>query len=150
MTQDKAQQSTAAVSVGLEMSLNKIADAIQIPLTYCDGKIKGEAKLRLTTDIGFSVPLIIKAVKVFHEEHVGVIFHIRGNLYLAVSYFRKTSTVSAFLIDKSKLLMDGVIATPEMIVSRSMGLRQVLDGLGKAVVKSFYYKGDWNELILPA
>ena len=105
--------------------------------------------MRIETEEGFSIPLYIKAVKLFHQDHVGVLFHVRGDLYLIVSHFQKTSTVSAFLVNKREVTMDGVISPPELVISRSMGLRQVVDALGAAVVASFYYKGAWKVLTLP-
>lgn len=131
-------ENEAMPDIKLEMSLYKIADAIQIPLQCKGNTVIASGRLRVMLQPGLEIPLVINAVKLFQGTHVGVVFHIRGDLYLIVAHYQKSSVVSAFLVDQSKVV--GGLATP--MIRNDMGLKEVIDTLGKGVVRSLYYKKD--------
>jgi len=134
----------------IDLSLFKIADALQVKLEYNDGKISGIVSGKLMTSLGFGLPFKVEAKKVFYNDQCGVLFHIMGNLNMIVSHFPKTGAVSAFLIDGDKLEMDGVKAPPEMFISKTNTLKEVVSALGKSLVRAFHYSnGVWKPLVLP-
>lgn len=136
--------------MGIDLSLYKIADALQIPITYRDGKATGERGASVKTLLGFDLPFTIKAVKLFMNDQCGLLAHIRGDLYIIVSHFQQTGSISAYLIDAGELSMDGVKAPPELFISKSFGLPEVYAALKDSMVAAFSWKGDqWKPLKLP-
>lgn len=136
--------------MALELSLYKLADAIQVPLTYENGKVWGEREAKLVSPLDFTLPFKIKARKFFMNEQCGVLAHVRGDLHLIISHFPATGSVSLYLIDGSKLFMDGVKAPPELYISKTNGMREVFTALKHAMVVAFAWKGNkWSPLKLP-
>lgn len=137
--------------MSIELSLFKIADALQMPLTYHDGVIEGEVLGVLKTSVGLELPIQVKAKKLFWNDQCGVLVDVVGDLSMIIAHFPKMSSVSAYLIDKDKLFVDGVKTPPELFIAKKMKLAEVIKSVRKAVVASFYYKeGKWKPLTLPA
>lgn len=134
----------------IQLSLNKIADALKVNLIYENGKVTGTADLAYCPLPGFEMPIKLTVHKLFANDAVGVLAHVVGDLYLVVSHFAKAGAVNVFLIDGNKLSMDGVKAPPMMFVSKSMTIKQVVGVLRGAIVASFIWKDRrWSVLKLP-
>lgn len=135
--------------MGLNTSLNYIADACQMPLEYLNGAVTGEVKGTYSPLPGLTLPLDMKARKFFYHTQAGLILHVTGHLFLMVAHYEKTNTVSAFLIDGSAVELDGVMAPPELVVTSKMTLREVVDSLRSGIVKSFVWsKQKWSPMTL--
>lgn len=136
--------------MAIDLSLFKLADVLQLPITYKDGKIEGERAGVLTTSVGLTLPFTLRAVKLFANEQCGLLAHIRGDLYIIVSHFPHTGGLSAYLLDADKLYMDGVKAPPELFISKRHSMKEVFDALKVSMVTSFRWSGDkWKVLQLP-
>lgn len=137
--------------MSIELSLYKLADALQIPLDYQDGKVSGSMTGKLKTTVaGLEIPITAKATKLFMNDQCGVVADIAGDLAVIVAHYPKTGSVSAYLLNKDKLMMDGVKAPPDLFISKKMTLMEVMQSVRKAVVRAFYYKdGKWKPLTLP-
>lgn len=136
--------------MNMQTSLSKISDSMQVPLSYESGYIKGEVYGTISTSLGFSFPLRLKAVKLFYNEQCGVLFHVSGDLYMVVSHDPQRGGLCALLIDASKLVMDGVKTPPDLFISKRMNLREVLSALSGSVVRAFHYTNSrWRPLSLP-
>jgi len=134
----------------IDLSLYKLADALQIPLTYNQGKIGGSQAVRWSI-IGGEIPFTMIANKIFATEQVGIIAHVMGDLHVIVSHFPQSGTVSAYLVDASKSKLDGVKIAPDKAISKKMTLREVVDTLRPAIVAAYYWKQDkWRPLALPS
>ena len=134
----------------IKMSLYKIADALGITLEYEDGKVTAQSTgtLPLLPLLDLTMPL--KVNKFFANEVCGVIAHVVGDLHLIVSHYNRTNIVSVFIIDGSKLEMEGVKTPPELFVTKSMSLKQVVNALRVGIVSSFVWKDrTWGPLKLP-
>lgn len=135
----------------MKNSLFKIADALQIPLDYADGKVTGQRGATFSPVAGLSLPLDFTVSKLFSGESCGVVAHVLGDLYIVVGHFPKTGAVSAFLIDGSKVVEEGVKIDPCLRITSTMGLKEVIQSLKKSVVASFVHKDrKWSTLKLPA
>lgn len=134
------------LTMNAQMSLYKIADATQIPLTLTDGVISGAAKIRVELAVGLSIPLQMTAIKIFQDgNHVGVLFHVRKDFYVIVAHYQAKGAVSMFFVDKSKLKQ----GSPENIIGKNMGLKAVVDALSTSVVQAHYYQnGSWKKMVL--
>lgn len=133
----------------LDLSLYKLADTLQIPLSVSNGKILGSQKMTWKT-LGMEIPITLKAEKMYAGEQVGVLFHVLGDLHIIVSHFPKTGTVSIYMVDGSKTNMDGVKCPPEKLISKTMVIKEVMAGMVGAVVCALYWKqGEWKTLTLP-
>lgn len=132
-------------------SLYKISDALGIPLLWDKGELSGRSENGVFSPLpGLDFPILITAKKIFANDTVGVLAHVAGDLYVLVSHFYKTNSVSAFLIDGGKLSMDGVQAPPELFISKGMSLREVIAAVRVGVVSSFVWKNrQWEPLKLP-
>lgn len=131
----------------MQQELYSISDAIQIPLVWGqDGKIYGEAEAVFSLLKDVNVPMNIKALKVFKGEQVGVLFHVLGDLHLLVSNYKKTGSVSIYLLDASK------VAVPlETLIQAKDNLRDVMKKVRETVVKVFHFKNkEWLPLTLPS
>lgn len=136
--------------MSIELSLFKFVDALQFPLSYEDGKISGSIQGVMDSGLGFGIPFIAKAKKICMNEQNTLLIHVVGDLYILVSHFQATGAVSAYLINGALLEMDGVKTPPDLFMSKKMSLREIIDALGKAVVKAFYWKGnEWKNLMIP-
>lgn len=135
--------------MSIDLSLYKIADAMQMALKYQNGKVSGEQCMTWET-MGQKLPFTLKAEKLFAGEQVGVLFHVMGDLYIIVSHFPKTGTVSIYMVDGSKTKINGVKCAPEKLISKKMILKEVVESMGPALVKAHYWKqGEWKPLALP-
>lgn len=135
----------------IQMSLNKIADTLKVTINYEDGKVSGETDLLYSPLPGLDLPVTVTVKKMFANEAVGVVAHVMGDLHLVVSHFAKTGAVNVFLIDGNKLSMEGVKAPPEMFISKTMDVKQVVSALRQAIVTAFLWKDrKWSVLKLPA
>lgn len=127
--------------VNFEAALTRIADVLQVPLEYVDGKAYTKAVMHYEPLPGLALSAQIKPVKVFMHEQVGVVFHLIGHLYLMVGHFEKTNATTAFLINQAKLDIDGVMPRPEMLLNSKGTLKEAVDVLKAGIVKSFLWKG---------
>lgn len=135
--------------MSIELSLYKIADAFQIPLTYKDGTVSG-GRVANWKCLGVTLEFTVEASKLFSGEQVGVVVHVMGDLYAIVAHYPKTGSVSAYLLDGNKLEMEGVKSPPDLFISKKMTLKEVVDSLRGAIVGAYYWKNDlWKELRLP-
>lgn len=134
--------------MSIELSLYKISDTLQLPFTYKDGKVSGSVERLVKSLVGVNIPIKLKAVKLFSNEQVGLLAHVIGDLFVLVSHYPKTGMVSLYLVDGNELSMDGVKTPPDLFISKKMNLREVVTGLKKAIVASFYYKEGWKKLNL--
>ena len=135
--------------MSIELSLYKIADAFQLPLSYKDGKVSGQ-RVANWNCLGVALEFTVEATKLFSGEQIGVLVHVMGDLYTIVAHYPKTGSVSAYLIDGSKLEMDGVKSPPDLFISKKMTLREVVDALRSSIVGAYYWKNDqWKALRLP-
>lgn len=128
-----------------ELSLFKIADVLQMPISY-DGKVlSGERFAEWTSQIGLKLPMQLSATAIFFSEQVGVVAHVIGELYVMVSHNPSKSGLSLYLIDAGKLEEEIT-----ELVSPKMNLREVVEYLGDAIVKAFYHSsGKWKPLAMP-
>lgn len=125
-------------------SLDKIADALVMPLTYHHGEVSGESKVKYTPLPSLSIPINPTALRVAVDETVAVLAHVVGDLYILVSSYPVTGGVSAFLLDTSKV--EGDILSK---VSKKAKLVSILTPLKDSVVASFLWKGGkWTPLKL--
>lgn len=136
--------------MSIDTSLNHIADALQIPMHYVDGTASGSREL--TWDcMGLKVRMCASVSKLFVGEQVGVLVHLQGDLSVVVAHYPKTGALSAYLIDGAKVTCDGVTVTPDSLISKKMGLREVVESLKAAIVGAYYWKNsNWRELKLPS
>jgi hypothetical protein len=134
-----------------DLSMYKIADAMQIKLEISGKEVKGQKDATFTPYPGLSLPVSITAKKMFKNGAAGVVFHVMGDLHMVVAYYSKTGAVSAFLIDGTKLKMQGIQQPPENMISKTMTLKDVVDAIKVGVVSSFIWKDrQWRALKLPA
>jgi len=132
-------------------SLNKIADTLQININYEDGKVSGVTDMLYCPLPGLSIPVKLTLQKFFANETVGVVAHVIGNLYIVASHLNQTGVVNVFLIDGSRLEVVGVRTPPEALISKTMGIKQVVAALRGAIIKSYLWKDRrWSVLNLPS
>ena len=125
--------------------MEALADVMQLPLSYKDGKITGYRSGTFMPMPGVTLPLEIRAAQHFAGEVVGLIAFVMGDLYLMAGHMESTNVVSAFLIDASKLSNK-----PEVLIHPKMDLRDVVGILKAGMVASFVHKaGKWSLLKLP-
>lgn len=135
--------------MSIDLSLYKLADMLQVPLKYANGKLVGEVVGTLLTSVGLVIPLHIKALKLFSSDQTGVIFHIMGDLFVVAAHYPKLGGLSLFLIDGSKV-SEGPKSDPSELISKGMGLKEVMDALRPGIVGAFHYnKQEWKKLTLP-
>jgi hypothetical protein len=139
----------------MDLSMNHISDALQVPLSRIKTKIEGEAHFNIPLALpGLLLPLNIKAVGSINNEQLGVLFLIKGDLYILVAHNPTTTpgAVSAFLIDAKQVTIDGKPVSPEQVLTPKMNLRKAVKAFGKGVVRSFYAQpgGSWEVLKVPA
>jgi hypothetical protein len=139
----------AGLSQSIDLSLYKISDTLQLPFTYTDGKVSGATDFVVGILPEFNIPIRLTASKLFASEQVGLLAHVIGDLSILVSHYPKSGMVTAYLIDGRKLHMSGVKAPPELFISKKMTLKEVVSGLGDAIVAAFYFKDGWKPLQMP-
>lgn len=133
----------------LELAAYKLADTLGMTLEFEANQSSGEGELTWEVSAGQELKFPLRLDKAFFGEQIGAIIHVLGDLYLMASYFPKTASMSFYVIDGSKLLLDGVVSPPRMFVSKTMDLRSVMAVIGKAVVKGYYWKNnEWKPLAL--
>lgn len=139
--------------MGVMHSLNKIADALQVPLACTSGVIGGGGVARLKLFGKTVVDLQLKPVAIFKSAQVGVVVHVREDLYLMVAHYEKTEALSAYIIDKAVLgTMYSKGCDLSSIVTEKMSARDAIGALGKSIKASFYRKDQgtgWKPLVLP-
>jgi len=130
----------------ISLSLYKISDALGIPLHYDNGTISGSAPGKFKVMDGLELPITIEAQKLFFNETCGVLASVMGDLCILVTHYRRTSTVSAFLIDSTKTNMP-----PKDMFSKQDTMKRVVSLLRPGIVASFIFKDHkWSPLKLPA
>lgn len=133
--------------MGMALSFYKLSDLLQIPLTWAGGTLEGERTVQVTTTLGLDLPLEVKAVKLFAKDQVGVVVHIRGDLYMIAAHNPESNTVSAYLMDKSKLPDTKPV---EKMIAPGCSLREVFNIYRSGIVQGFSWRGDkWKPLKLP-
>ena len=139
-------------------TLERIADTMQVPLTY-DQKVvpplAGSRRASYAPLPGLTIPFTIRAEKLFHFDQTGVVFHVLGNLWALVAHYEKTNSTTVFLIDQIKMSLvadveEGARLTPDKVIQHKFNLKEAVDMLRPAIVQSFIYKsGVWAKLPLP-
>lgn len=130
----------------IQMSLNKIADAIQVPLTYANGQVSGSAEMVYSPLPGIKLPVTLTIKGLFANQVVGVIGHVVGDLHIVVTHFYKTGVVSVFLVDGR----EWKDREPHEVITPLMPLTDVVAALRKNIVASFIWKDRrWSTLKLP-
>lgn len=131
------------------LALYKFADALHLDLKYEAGKVKGSTPIIIKTPLGLELKGTVKALKIFANETVGLLVHVMGDLYMVAAYYQKTGATTLFIVDGNKLSMDGVKSPPELFISGTMGLREVVDSIKPSIVGSFVWSsGVWKTLDL--
>lgn len=131
--------------MGTDVSLYKISDVLQMPIHYNGKVVTGERWVEWGSKVGLKIPMQLSARAIFFSEQVGVVAHVIGNLYVMVAHNPEKHGLSAYMIDGARLT-DEI----EEMISKKMSLREVVEYLGKAVVKAFYNtSGTWKPLSLP-
>lgn len=138
-----------ALHKGIDASLYKVADVVQVPITYdghvASGSRTGAFNLLPTLD----VEMTVKVMKIFHGAQVGVLFHVLGDLYIVVAHYDKSGVTSAYLVDGA-VVLKSTGRSVEDCIAKHMILRGVVDTIRKGVVKAFYWKDTvWKPLSLP-
>lgn len=134
----------------LSRAMDRIADTMQVPLTYDEG-----APARMTgwrTGNLHPLPLLKLFVAVsvkgyFDSTHLGVLFHVDGHLYVLVTYYYDNNVTSVFLIDRAKLKQ----VEPADLLTPGMTGQQAVDAMRDGIVQSFLWKDrKWQTMQLPA
>jgi hypothetical protein len=134
----------------LSLSLYKIADALQIPIEYVDGTVAGKLDASYDKVPGLCLPVKVRVKKLYVHETVGVLVDVIGDLAILVSHVDTTGALTAILIDKNKLEMDGVKTPPELFFTKRSSGREVVDALRGSIVASFmWHQRKWSPLKLP-
>lgn len=136
----------------LPLIMYKLVDVLKTPITIQGGKVSGHSSATITLAPGITTKITVKVLKMFSNEQVGVLAHIRGDLFILVSYNPNGGGMSAYLIDGTKCYSDeGVLVAPTAKFSTSNNLRQVVESMKPAIVAAFFRKsGDWGKLSLPS
>lgn len=133
------------------LSLFKIVDAIQVPITVVNGEVQGSAKVSVELLPGLKFPMVIEARKMFINTQVGVLVKVHGMLNILIAHNPAGATLSAYLIDLSQLVEDGVMIAPETMFSKSATIRDAVTALRPGIVAAFFCKsGNWTRLTLPS
>lgn len=136
--------------MGVDLSLYRLADALQLPFTYDNGTVSGSRKGVLTGPGGIEMDFTITAEKFFSAEQQGLLAHVMGDLHVVVSFFPKSGITSLYLVDASKLTMGGERIAPRNLVMSHNGMRDVFISLGAAITAAFSWRdGKWKPLALP-
>lgn len=136
--------------MSIDLSLYKLSDMLQVPLSYTKGKLVGEVVGKLLTSVGLVLPLHVKALKLFSSDQTGAVFHILGDLYVVASHYPKMGGLSLFIVDNAKLIERVQCSNPADLITSSMGLKEVMDALRPGIVGAFHYnKQEWKKLTLP-
>lgn len=126
-------------------SASVISRIMNVPLQVTNDSVTGDAKVFITLPTGDALPLIVTATTSFYNEQLGVLFHIRGDLYILVSHWARTTSSSLYILDASKCS-----SKLEDLISPTYELRTAFSALRKAVKAGYHYKnGAWRTLTLP-
>ena len=128
----------------LKAHVSKLANCLQMRLTYKDSEIIGaDINRRIPLAPGLDAPAECYVIGCLLSDSVGVLDHLIGDAYLLVSYFPKTGSLSAHLIDQ-RLLKDGSFG-----IKKNFSIRQAYDVLKPAIAKSFLMQNNhWKPLLL--
>ncbi len=136
--------------MGVQASLDKLADLLHLQLVYKGGAITGSAELAFSPIAGMAILLEVKVVKTFLHDAVGLIAHVGGNLYLVASHATTTGGVTVFLVDQLQLPGGEFAKEPFLHITKQMSLREVIDAVRGGIVASFLWQDRaWKELKLP-
>lgn len=144
--------------MSLQTCLDRIADAMQTPLVYdsnINPSISGRVKGHYAPLPGLDIAFTVRAEKLFYFEQCGVVFHVLGNLWMLVGHYEKTSSTTAFLIDQAKMTTvssdeQAISMPPTSFIQPRFSLKDAVDTLRPAIVKSYIFKGGaWSLLPLP-
>jgi len=135
--------------MSVELSMSKFSEVFKLPLSVVGGGVSGSIEGVFESSIGLGIPLKVEARKIFYNDQCGLLLHVIGDLYLLASHYPKTGGLCIFVIDASKLIMDGVRAPPELYLTKAIPLVDAMKNLRKGIVGSFYYKNGWKPLTLP-
>jgi len=131
--------------MGIDLSLYKIADALQVPVECNDGIVSGKRTVTIQSVIGLAMKMQLSAKVMFASSQVGVVFGVSGNLLVLVAHNPDKNALSFYIIDKSCLEYD-----VKDLLGKKATLREAVEILRPAIVKSFYNtKGEWKTLTLP-
>jgi hypothetical protein len=132
------------VSHGFSKACYMLSDAMSLRL-IADGSLTGSTKVRVPSNHkGHSYEFEMKVVDYFDavdSNQTGILVKIKGDLHLLVSVNSNTNTLSMFIVDGSK---------KKSLGESKKSLKEVVEYLGDAVVRSFYFdrsKAEWVEFI---
>lgn len=132
----------------MSVALYKITDTFQVPLTVSGKDVAGHLNINFNgSENSLSLPMTIKAKKMFAYQQTGVLFHIHGKLWTLVAYNDEYGASSMFMIDASKCEADGVGISPERIMGTKLNLRETVDLFGKSIVRAYARRnqGKWEQ-----
>lgn len=128
----------------------RIADVMQVPMKYDRGHIQGFNTIHYIPFKGLDIPVTATAKKVSVFEQTAVLFHFGGHLWALVGHYARTNALTMFLIDGKKVEVDGVMITPDKVMSKMNTLKETVDAVREAIVKSFLWRDThWEEFVLP-
>ena len=129
----------------LDREIGHVADSLQLPLSTENGEIKGNAQLKVKLGKNLALGLDLKAIGLFKSEQFGVLAHIGGDLYVISCYYDKTSALSMFILDNSKL--SNPLST---LIKTTDNLREVIGRIRPAVMAAFQHRNnEWHPIKLP-
>lgn len=119
-----------------------------------DDRIQGALGFRkdvekITVRVGPKISINLNPVILLrptHQNGMGTIVHISGDLYVFMYHLSATGVVSAYLINGEGLSKQGLMN----IMLKCRTLRELVLSLGNRIPKAFYcMQGKWKELKLP-
>lgn len=139
----------------LEDLLYPIADAMQVSLRYRtgNGRISGKRKVRLSLAKGVDITATMEAVSSFvnqKEQQAGVLFHIKGQMYMLVVHNSRGQSISSYIIS-SKVLGKRRVELVDFLPSLC-NIKTAVTNLSGGVKKAYHKtaKGhEWSVLELP-
>lgn len=130
----------------LKSHVSKLSNCLQIPLEYRDGEIysKFDPKHpKLTMIPGLQLQTECYVVSCILSDSVGVLVELIGDAYLLVSFYPKSGSLSAHLINKR------LVKNDDFGIKKSFSIRQAYDVLKPAIAKSFLMQNNhWKPLLL--
>lgn len=132
-------------------ALMSISDAIGVRLYYSQSRgLIGDREGVINLPNVGKVQVKIEVSSYFFSEQCGVIFKVRGKLFILLGYNTVSGILSMHIINSSKMVEKGKIIPPNSWVEENWSLRDACDRLKKAIVVSFVWKGTaWDVFKLP-
>jgi hypothetical protein len=126
-------------------SFYALADALQMPIHYDGNGIVRGASRGLIPGLPTPTPVQLIAKAMFLKEQVGVLVHVKGDLYVIVAHNPDKGGTSAFLLNRAHMPVK-----LESVIQKNMNLREAVGAVRPAIVKAFALrKGQWTPMNLP-